>query len=258
MKWLTVLLIATAAPASAHDTWLSAASTDPSTALLELRLSTGHDFPKPESASRVASIEAAELHLDARALPLLPGERLPHWLELKAPVGTADVALARLSLKPSTVELSPASARTYLKELGEPAALVERARTQAQWRERFSKHAKALVRRGGADVLPAATRPLGLPYELVPSSDPSLLMAEQVFEVCAFTEGRAAGAAYIGLVEADGRASWQWSDERGCVRVAPDSDSGFLLRSVRLQPANAPGLEWTSHFASLSVFRPMP
>jgi hypothetical protein len=134
MKWPTLLLFLIATPALAHDSWLSLAESEPESepesesesepaaAMLELRLSTGDHFPKPGSASEVGRIEAAEAHFGNRSVPLLPGERLPRWLELKAPIGTAEVALLRLSLKPASIQLTPASAQIYLQELGEPTA----------------------------------------------------------------------------------------------------------------------------------------
>ena len=260
--WICAWLLVLAAPVMAHDSWIdldrTASAERMPSAFSALRLSTGHHFPRPEHGSAASRLAVAELKINDAWLPLIVGEAKPHWLPLSAATGNAEFAAIRVSLHPQLISLDPAQVESYLQELGDAPEVAARHAEQTRWRERFSKHPKALLRLRAGSPSPLATEVQGLPFELVPRSDPTARRAGQELEVCAYADGKAHTRAYIGLVEADGQASWQWSDAHGCVLVRPASADGFLLRSVLLRAVESEELEWESHFASLTVLRATP
>jgi hypothetical protein len=251
-----LLLAALAAPAAfAHDSWLAVrAEQDPAAETLRLQFTTGDAYPQPDGGVAVTRVARAELLLDGRRRPLQLGLPAPQALPLRAAWDDAAAALALMSLHPRDLELERPAVNQVLAELGDDPAIAARAASLPRWRERFRKHAKLIVRRADGPPLAEATQAQGLPYELVPQQDPSLLPAGAPLRVCAMADGAPVGPVYLGLVEADGRASAQWSGPDGCATVQPQG-SGYLLRSIRLQPARLPGLEWESDFAALTVQR---
>jgi hypothetical protein len=75
--------------------------------------------------------------------------------------------------------------------------------------------------------------------------------------VCGYAGGQPVRDLYaplrIGLVEADGRASWEVADEHGCVRLAPSTRDGWLIRSILIRPLESADANWDSHFAAFTV-----
>jgi len=243
-------------PAHAHDTWLAHANaTDDDRSALSLRLTTGDRFPRLEGGTAVARVARAECIFDSRREALQIGLPSAHALPVQCRWAHDAAAVAILSLHPRDLELDAESVAVYLGELGNDPRIAERHAGLGRWRERYRKNAKAIVRHAPGEPLAAAVLPHGLDFELVPDTDPTLLPEGGALRVCAYASGVAVGPIYLGLVEANGRASWRWSDAAGCVEVKPER-RGYLLRSIRLLPAKLADLEWESEFASLTVYSP--
>lgn len=222
-------------------------------------MSTADAFPRLDAAPDPSRLSRAE-RIDAEgALPLLPATAEGGALPLRMVVGADTVVVAVASLHPKTITLAEDIVLKYLDaELGMWPELLERHRRLGVWRERYTKNAKTIVRLGKAsDRAQLATRPHGLAYELVPSSDPTQRQPGALLEVRGYADGQPVRAPFaplrIGLVEADGSASWEVADPRGCVRLAPSTRDGWLIRSILIRPLESPEANWDSHFAALTV-----
>lgn len=252
---LLSVLLCVASAAGAHDSWLAPEPpAQAGAASLRLLLSTGDGFPLPGDGSDVTRVARADLLHDRGRTPLRIGLPRHEALPLQARWGKVDAALGVLSLHPREIELDAAAIASELAELGHAPAISARQATLSRWRERYRKHAKVVVRRADGAPLRVATQPQGLPFELVPDSDPSLLPEQGTLRVCAYLNGQPHGPVHLGLVDAAGRASWRWSDAAGCSTLQP-GQHGYLLRAIHLRPATLPGLEWEADFAALTVYR---
>lgn len=261
---LAVLLASAlvASRAAAHDTWLAPRAPVDGDAQWTLELTTGHDFPSLEQAPSLARVQRAEAITSAAVLPLLPRTPRSDARPFRVLVERGPVVAAVVALRPATTALDEAAVARYLAgELGEWPALRERHRRLGHWRERYTKNAKSLLRIDAAGAAPdadgVATRPHGLPYELVPRSDPTRRAPGEALVVCAFADGAPVRDPFvpprIGLVEADGSTSWVVAGADGCATVRPSGIDGYLLRSVLIRPLDSPLADWDSHFATLTV-----
>lgn len=245
--------------ALAHDTWLLPRAPERDSTQWTLDLTTGHDFPAPEHAPSSARVRRAEAIAATATLPLLPRTSRKDALPFGVLVEREAVVAAVVALRPTTTALDEAAVDRYLAgELGEWPALRERHRRLGHWRERYTKNAKALLRIGdGGDTGGVATRAHGLPYELVPRTDPTRRASGDPLVICAFADGAPVRDPFVplrvGLVDADGSTSWVVAGEDGCATLRPSGIDGYLLRSVLIRPLDAPHADWDSHFATLTV-----
>lgn len=254
-----LLLLSSAFPAMAHNTWFAPQPPNAAHNYWLLLLSTGSEFPQRSQAPQERHIARAELVSSRKSVVLFPLKSMPDALPFRVISDDDPLQVAIATLKPSVVELDADAVEIYLRdELASDAGFRKRYTSQQRWRERFTKNAKALLRMRGDASAPIALKPHGLAYELVPSVDPTLVPAGTSFEVCAYANDqrvpRTDAHIAIGLVEADGRMSTQAGDADGCATVAPSAD-GYLLHSILLRPVDEDDVDWESHFAALTVAR---
>lgn len=255
MSRILPLLLLASLPAAAHDTWLTLAGPKSAEgARVGLLLTTGDAYPERGTGVAPTRLARAEILTTDRRLSLAAGLPRDDALPMEALAGGAPFLVAIATLKPWRIELEEASVAAYLVELGNDPKVAERHARLGRWRESYRKNAKALIRRSGREPSVLATKAHGLPYELVPTRDPTLLTSGEVFTVCAHADGKPVGPVHVGLVDADGSASWRWSGADGCTEVAPRG-AHFLLRSIRLRESEQRDVEWDSDFAALTVFR---
>ncbi len=262
-RWLFLAFALFTSVAHAHDTWLVAQAPQGSQDYWSVALTTGHAFPAFGSGSRPERVARAELSSGARTVPLLPLPASDEALPFRVVAADSPVLVANVLLQALDTTLAPDSVATYVREeLGGEASILDRYRASAQWRERYTKNAKVIIRRTGRSPDPDTTRAHGLPYELVPRTDPTLRAPGDALGVCARTDGAPVAGAHapihIGLVEADGGLVWRKAGDDGCVTFSPSTTDGFLLRSVLLRPVERSDLDWESHFASLTVHHAVP
>lgn len=248
--------------AFAHDTWLLADKSPPERRESEnaehhelaLLLTTGSTFPAPGSSTQPQRLLRANLISDTASVPLLTGKSTDTSLELRGLTRATSAVMAVVQLKPTQIELDPDAVTTYLEELGGSLSIARRYRASGQWRESYSKNAKMWIRVGTDSAPSSMLKPMNLPYELVPSVDPTGLKAGAKLEVCAFANGKAAGKAYLGMVTANGEKTLKWTNAKGCTHFKMPTDSNFLLHGISIAESALPGLDWESHFASFTVF----
>ena len=258
--------IAWSAIAVAHDTWIfpDSASADHNAAInathreIALQLTTGSDFPALGSASSPERLLRAALISDDTSVPLLIGKATETTLGLRGLTVATGVVMAVVQTKPMQIELEPDVVATYVKELGASLSISRRYQASGQWRESYSKNAKMWIR-VGADAAPASMfKPMNLPYELVPSSDPTRLKVGGKLEICAYANGKRTAKAYLGMVASDGTKTMRWSNAKGCANFTMRSTSGFLMHGIFITESTLPQLDWESHFASFTVLDASP
>ena len=264
---LAALALAPFAAALAHDTWLLPlrAVVPPGTELL-LDLTSGMRFPANETAVRSDRVALARVRLGG-AVEAVPAPRgAPHSLRFRAPLRRPGVATLWVDLAPRELSLDSAQVEEYLAEVGAPDSVRVAYLRQfpaggvRRWRERYGKHAKAVVRVTSPQrPAPPADSSWGVPagqaLELVPEVDPTALRPGDVLRVRVLGPGGApvpsvavglvgAGTRGTGLVArtgADGRAEFRLP---GAGR--------WMLRATVLRRAAGPDLDWESDFATLT------
>ena len=258
--------LALTASAAAHDTWLIAegaahdrhASSTTAHRELSLLLTTGSEFPALGTSTKPERLMRASLISKDASLPLIMGKANEATLGLRGLTVANSVVMALVQLKPAQIELTPDVVAPYLKELGGSLSISRRYQARGHWRESYSKNAKMWIR-VGPDAAPASMlKPMNLPFELVPSSDPTRLKAGAKLEICAFANGKPAAKVYLGMVSADGSKTTQWSNANGCARFKLRGGAEFLMHGILITESQQPELDWESHFASFTVVDAAP
>jgi Domain of unknown function (DUF4198) len=247
-----VCLLFSLATAHAHDTWLVGSSTHNNQ--VQIALTTGSEFPKLGEANNPSRIQRSVLFANESNTPLLVQASSPRALLLSGALPKPGVFVAIAQTKPNAIELDAKSVREYMSELGSAPELSKRYQAQGRWRELYAKNAKMILRTDAKADAAWALKPMNLPYEFVPATDPTKLKAGDVLKVCAYADGKRVPKAYVGIVEASGKARFKRANRAGCASFSLKQASNYLVRGVHIQPTELPDLEWVSHFAALTVF----
>jgi uncharacterized GH25 family protein len=242
---LAALAALLATPAAAHDFWLQPARFHaPAQAAIPLTLQVGHGDQRqrsPIALRRIARFEAlgpAGGALDLRAA-LHPGAgaddgqvRLPAAGTFVLALQTDDHAQSRL----------PALRfNDYLQAEGLTPALEARQRahrTGADGAERYSRCAKVLVE-AGARGASRATRPVGLPLEITPETDPYATPRAARLPVRVLYGGRPLAGALVKLTDLSHDAepvAQQRTDAAGRAVFAMPREGQWLLNVVWTRP----------------------
>ncbi len=260
-------LAATAAVARAHDTWLLALrAVVPPGAELLLDLTSGMRFPANETALKAERVAAARARLAGAVDTLPPPRAAARSLRFRAPLRRAGVATLWVDLAPRELALDSAEVVGYLREVGAPdsvrAAYLRPppAGGARRWRERYVKHAKAVVRVASPQrPVPAADsswrEPAGQALELVPDVDPTALRAGDTLRVRLLGAGGApVPFAAAGFVGAGARAAGALArtDAAGRVAFRVPAAGRWMVRATVLRRAASPDLDWESDFATLT------
>jgi uncharacterized GH25 family protein len=252
-RLLPVFLLALAATASAHDTWLSPRSfvSAPGATLL-VELTSGMAFPELEYAPELDRLQTAKLRIVGLTEEVKKRERGEKATALYAGVRHAGLATVWVSTKPNTLTLEPKLVDEYLAEIGaqESAGRAWAARKEPKtWRETYRKHAKTFVLVGGA---PDDTwkQPVGLDLELVPESDPFALRAGGSLGVRVLKRGRPLAGLGVAAVSAGGSRRLATTDAEGRAQIALERPGRLMLAATELRPK---GGEWESDFSTLTL-----
>lgn len=238
----TAVLMTTALPCLAHDTWLmprSPRATEGKRAAADL--TSGMAFPKNESAiksDRVASGGWRTSSSNGRADRYEDGDSslVAHY----APSGEGTAVLF-VALKPKEIELDADEVAHYLDEIGAPEALRrnwEEAGAGATFRETYTKHAKTFVRVGEGDEADATcVRPVGFAVELIPQSDPTALSVGDELVVKAVRGGDDELESFaVGVVCGEtGESVLVRTNESGKVAFTISSPGWWLVRATDLR-----------------------
>jgi uncharacterized GH25 family protein len=247
------LLVAAATSAPGHDTWiLPGAFRVAPGAVVRMAMTSGMDFPRPESGIEPERVFRSGLRVGGGTVPLrLEGGKVA--LSLSAVAPGSGVAALFVELKARTLELAPDEVEHYLEEIGatQTAGPRWRARADRRWRESYVKLAKSYVGVGdGADA--SWTAPVGFSLELMPESDPTRLRRGDALAVRALLDGRPLAGLPVGAVGPRGVLPPRPTDGEGRVRFALEDAGPWLIRSTRLVEDDGRELDWRSWFTTLT------
>jgi uncharacterized GH25 family protein len=244
----------------AHDLWLLPPSPPlrPAEPVV-LRAATGMDFPQSESAVAPERI--------VRVLARLPDgkEISPRdlgtegaFLAVRLPPPGEGTTVAAIETAPRVLRLSAEEFNEYLKEDGLPETLAWRekeGRLGEASVERYAKFAKAIFRVGEGGATDAATKPLGLPLEIVPLADPTRLEPGGTLRIRVLFRGEPLAGALVGSDRPGTGAGFVGTlktDEKGEAEVELPESGPFTLRLVKMTRPALEDYEWESFWASLT------
>jgi len=254
---LLMLAALPGAAALAHDFWLEPSTFRPAAgATVAVGLRVGEDFLGDPVLRASSSIERFVVRERGREGDVrgVEGGDPAGWFQARE--GAAVVAYAS---RPAPVELAPERFEAYLRRQGLEWVIAARERDGERGdpgRELFTRQAKAIL--AGARPFGAASRPIGLRYEIVPVGDPSF--AASTFRGRALYEGEpAAGALVTALLRGDPKLRLTTrSDRGGGFAFRLPRPGVWLVESVWM--VEAPLLsraDWQSFWASLT-FETLP
>jgi uncharacterized GH25 family protein len=178
----------------AHDAWLQPERlTAAPGAILSFDLKRGAEFARTDELLKLEQVKRAVLRLGADVTPVTDMAEADHALRIFATLPRAGVAAVGVELKPEKIVLPADRIDAHLRAMHASEELrtaFAQAAEPPSWRERRVAHVKAFARVGEP---PAADRawsePVGLALEIVPERDPTLLKADDEFEVRVLKNG---------------------------------------------------------------------
>ena len=252
------LCLTLALAASAHDTWLLArrASVAPGAVVL-LDLTSGMIFPKLDSAIKPERIEQARCRLNSRTFAITEYTPAPKSLLFSPRLADAGVATLWVTLKPKSLELTPAQVKEYLDEIDAPIATRRawaNARRPRRWREIYTKHAKTFVSVGEHGNDRSWAEPVGMTLEIVPEKDPTKLRPGDEFPVRVLKNGMPLSSFSLGIVhEGNSHGEVRKTDAEGRITFRITRSGRWLLRGTELRQSARPGVDWESDFTTLTI-----
>jgi len=240
---------------NAHDTWLLPDRFRVATGdSLGLGLTSGMDFPAPESAVAADRLLTRRVRLAGRIQSLTLG-KADQALRLSAALPSEGIAAVWVATRPRTLTLTPEQVGEYLAEVGatDTVGPVWKRSGQKSWRETYAKLAKTFVR-VGETTDGSWAEPVGLGLELVPEADPTRLGVGDTLALRLLLDGRPLTGFPIGVVPAlPGKPLLSRTDGQGRVSVRLDQAGPWMLRVTRIVPSAARPSEWDSTFTTLTV-----
>ena len=255
---LLVAALAFARALHAHDFWIEPSTFHPAhgqTVALALRV--GQDYlgdPVPRTSDNIASFTVRQGRAAPQDVPGVEREDPAGFFSADAST-TAVVAYASI---PSPAEMEPVKFEAYLHQYGLDAIIAARTRRgerQRPGQEIFSRCAKSLI--SGAHASLAATQPVGLRYEIVPSVDPT--QGDPHFRGRVLYERTPAANMLVTAVFHDNPSIKvaARSDRAGRFAINLPRPGVWLIKSVRMVEApRSSGADWESLWASLTFDLP--
>lgn len=253
------LLLACAGTASAHEFWLTPSSFSPAKGSpVDLSLLVG-EFYTGElvgvTASHAASVRLFSAANEQDITSGIPRDRMLPGLRLSLP--SSGTHLLAYDSHPSEVVLSADKFHAYLHDEGLDAIILQRqanGSASKEARERFRRHAKVLLRVEGKTDGTFGKR-TGQRLEIVPLADPFRAVAGDRLAWQITFDGKPLGSVLLKAWHKEGaqvsvmRAR---TDARGQVTLALPFAGPWLMNVVHMVPGGAPGVDWESHWGSLT------
>lgn len=256
-RLLTTLFVFAASPLAAHDTWLQAGPRARSAnAPLVFHLTSGGAFPLPEHAVAADRMTVGRVRARDRVITLRAQGARRQARVLQAPAPGPGLVTAWVSLKPRTLELTPALLDEYLKEIGEADTVGPRwARVPEPktWRETYRKHAKTFSI-AGADPGDLSWRlPVGLSLEIVPETSPVGLAAGSDLAVRVLQDGAPVAGLPLRAARSGDAGTIVRTDAAGRATFTLDAPGAWLVAGTALRESAVRPGEWESDFTTLTV-----
>jgi uncharacterized GH25 family protein len=265
-----MLLACSGVAVGAHDFWVQPGAFWVSPAVISsISLQVGHGPSRQRSPiplARIARFEAFApdgMKTDLRGRLALGGASGDGSFVLQKP--GAHVILLQTDDRAQT-RLPSLRFNDYLRAEGLTPALDARLRLSRMDRdgsENYSRCAKAIIQVGlaGAGSQQQASRPLGLPLEIVPDRSPYALPLAQRFPVRVLYLGRPLGGALVKLTRLEDDAvpyETHVTDRAGRTSFVMPTSGTWLLNVIwtRVQPSSAE-TDFATTFSSLSFGFPL-
>ncbi len=250
-----VAAIVIAAPAVAHDFWLSLSKYHPKSGeIISVRTLVGDHYVGDSRPRDPTKLERFVIATPAGESPIVgrDGDEPAGFMRIGAP-GTYPIAYRS---SPTKVVLAGEKFEGYLKERGLDQAAAARAAagTQAQdGRERFSRCAKSLV---CVDNQPGSgfDHVFDMPLEIVPVTDPYTLKKGETLRVKVLDSGKPMGNALIIATRKADPANpvMVRTDAEGLAAVVLNGGGEWMLSVVSMRPVTDGTVDWESFWASLT------
>jgi uncharacterized GH25 family protein len=249
--------------AFAHEFWLQPASAIPSAAgNVDITLHVGEYYVG--ELVGVTTQHAASVRLFSASGTQDLMSRVPTGNAvgaLRVPVQQPGTHVLAYDSHPSEVVLSGDKFHAYLHEEGLDQIIRQREATGSAsqpGRERFRRHAKALLKVGQSDRTSLA--PTGQRLELVPQSDPFARAEQRKLGLEVRYEGKPLAGV---LVKAWHKRNGQTivvrarSDDKGTVNFELPYSGPWMMNAVHMVPAKGvPNIDWESLWSSLTFEAP--
>lgn len=256
MKRLVVLFaFVFASAASAHDTWIAPDRFDRCGAVT-LHMTSGQDFDRVETTIDPARVTQAYVHLPKQRVAI-KGVPTKYSLDFTVNVPKKGIAIVAVDLAPKTLELTDAEVDEYLDEIAAADEIrAYRKLHPGRWRERYTKHAKTMLRCGAPVEGDQFQLQSGMGLELVPQgTDPTTLKAGDTFRVILVAPKKPLfRTTALALVrQGMGRVAVIEPDAHGIASFVVKEPGHYLLSATDLRHADGKDdLDWESDFTTLT------
>jgi uncharacterized protein DUF4198 len=248
----------TVIPVGAHDFWLAATPWQPGSRVT-ISANLGEVFPVGTDHVTPDGVEQWRV-LGPRGQ--VAGEQALQWdgkaLAAEIVLAAPGAYLATMTTAAHVTTMNGPSFNSYLLEEGLGWAVAARRNagvSENTATERYTRYAKVAVRNGfgtGAHL----TRPVGVPAEFVPMTDPTLLRAGQLLTLQLLANGKPVrGATVTARSSGGGHPVLGLTDATGHVTLPIDREGAWLVRTVHMitgAEAGAPDVDWHSSWATLA------
>jgi len=253
---VVLLLLATAGSLSAHDLFLKLESyfVSPGASLV-VRVLNGTFSASEDAVARgrvrdIAVVTPAGVTRLDNTVWTARGDTS----FLTVSTGESGTYVIGASLHPRELELEAKDFNAYLAHDGVPDVLEARRKANEldqPARERYSKHAKALIQVGDRRTDGYRTA-LGYPAELIPLDNPYDLSSGGVLRVRAVVDGKPVANQLV-LVGGQGPESSMRTDSAGVARVRIGSRGAWYVKFIHMQPADGDtAIDYESKWATLT------
>lgn len=252
----TIALAACAAPVSAHDTWIisDTPAIRPGGKAL-FHITSGMEFPKPESAPEPLRMKRADWRLGAEKGNIVSFEKGETSTTVGGRVTGEGTGVVCVEFHPRDIDLEPDEVEHYMEEIGAPEAVRrawKEAGENATFHETYTKRAKSYVRIGDRGEDTSCLGSTGFAIDFLPDRDPTALRpgGELVIRVVRGGDDEIEGLAVGAVCGTDGKTTMLRTNQNGKVVIPIHAAGWWMIRATELR-RNADGT-WESDFTTMT------
>jgi hypothetical protein len=244
--------------AQAHETWLLPRDFTPAVGeATSLVMTSGMAFPELNAGIDPRRISEAVLVQDGERYSLVPAGMTEAALELTTSLREGD-ACAWVGLRPRILEIEADGVAHYLEEIGASDANLSAWAEQPEprtWRESYAKVARTYLRSEPATSLgrPCWTAQSDARFDILPTSNPSVLRAGDAIEVQVLFDGQPLAGQAVGLMHEGEKEPLQRSNAEGVVRFTFGAAGSYMIFATHLRPQQGDDFNWESDFVTLTL-----
>lgn len=255
----TLILVGSAAIATAHETWLLPSSMRVAPGRpVTLSVTSGMAFPANETAIDPSRVVKADVRMNGGVEQLRSPRKTAGALQYVWTPKQTGVAAISVALAPRTLELEPKLIEEYLAEIRADAgvrAQWDSVPAPRRWRESYTKNATTFVRVGNPRDDMTWKLPQGLDFEIVPERDPTTLAVGDTLPIRVLLHNAPLGGFPVGARREGGKESadrFVTTNAAGRAAIVFHRAGRWLLFGTKLHRVREPGLEWRSEFVTMT------